>query len=675
MSTIRSVGSIPMHFRFPLPSGTTVKRQSQFLDVVDCETARARFESALDLRPIGTEQVALPDALERVLAEDVTAPVDVPAFDRSNFDGFAVRAEDVVGADEESPRLLTLLEETATAGAVPRREVRPGMAMPIATGGVVPRGADAVVMVEDTTIRDGQLAVGRPVPAGFGLTFAGTDIAQGERVLFQGTQLSSRETAVLAALGLDSVPVVRRPRIAVVSTGDEIVAPGNPLQIGQVFDSNQRVIADALREAGAEPVGLGIAPDDAPALRALIERGLQQCDGVLLSGGTSKGAGDISYRVVEELGEICAHGVAIKPGKPICLAVADGKPLVVLPGFPTSAIFTFHEFVAPVVRRMAGLAPRPRHTRITARLAVGVRSQMGRREYVLASLVRSRLADSERAWVAYPLGKGSGSVTTFSHADGYLTIDQRCELVSAGEEVSVKLLASELKLADLCVIGSHCIGMDWLLSQLNRAGFVVRSLAVGSTAGLEAVRTGRADVAGIHLLDPETGRYNTPFLSDELEVIGGYERRQGIIFRPEDSRLANLSLAEIREVVRGDAALRMVNRNAGSGTRVLIDLLLGDVRPPGYAQQPRTHHAVAASVTQGRADWGVAVEWVARRRGLGFCPLREERYELIARRDSTDRVALNRLRELLAADETRQALERYGLRMLDRSMGRPNEAQ
>ncbi len=641
--------------------GTSVKQQHQFLDVVDCETARERFEAAVAAERLESERVPLAQAWGRVLAEDIVAGVDVPGFDRSDFDGFAVCADDLTGADEESPRYLHLLPETAAAGRVPQGEVQSGWAMPIATGGIVPRGADAVVMVEDTEVSGDRLAVRRAVPPGFGITFAGTDISQGERVLLEGTILTSRETAVLAAVGLATVPVVRRPRIGLLSTGDEIVAPGSERPVGAVFDSNQRVLADALRESGAEPVELGIVPDQREALRTAVAKGLKTCDGLLLSGGTSKGAGDISYEVVRELGEICAHGVAIKPGKPICLASTRGKPLVVLPGFPTSAIFTFHEFVAPVIRRMAGRTD-PKWGQVEAELAVPVRSQMGRREYLLVSLVKARKADRHEL-VAFPLGKGSGSVTTFSHADGFVAVDRHCELVDAGESVTVRLLSSELPLADLVVVGSHCVGLDWILSQLHRRGVTVRFLAVGSWGGLEALKQGRCDVAGMHLFDPKTETYNRPFLTDELVVLGGYQRCQGIVFRQDDPRLAGADASEICRRVREDASLRMVNRNASSGTRVLIDRLLEGRRPAGYGLQPRTHHAVAAAVAQGRADWGVAIEWVARERGLGFCPLQEETYELVGHVETVERPSVVALRSWLAEEETARELGRFGFRL------------
>ena len=333
--------------------------QEQFLDVIDRDEAEARFRAALDLRPLGAEQVAVADALGRVLAEDVTARVDVPSFDRSNVDGFAVRAADTFGASELSPRDVRLRADSIDAGIAPSFELQPGEAAMIATGGMVPRGADAIVMVEHAEACDGRVLVRRAVSPGAGISFAGTDIATGETVLRGGAVLTSRETGVLAALGEAGVRVWRRPRVAIISTGNEIIAPGEPMRPAHVYDSNSQILADAVRELGGLPRFQGIVRDDVDALRTMLRSALVDADLVLLSGGTSKGQGDLCYRVVAELTDpgIVAHGVALKPGKPLCLAVTGGKPVVILPGFPTSAIFTFHEFVAPIIRLLGGRSP------------------------------------------------------------------------------------------------------------------------------------------------------------------------------------------------------------------------------------------------------------------------------------------------------------------------------
>jgi len=569
-----------------------------------------------------------------------------------------VRAADTFGAQEEQPRRLRLLDEMIPTGRVPQGQVGPAEAMTIATGGMLPRGADAVGMVEHTDCQGHELLVTRAVTPGFGVTFAGTDIAAGETVLRSGEVLTSRETGVLAAIGKSSVNVWRRPVVAIISTGDELLPPNAPMRPGFVYDSNARILADAVRELGGEPLVLGIVGDRLDALRSKMQEAIEQADVVLLSGGTSKGEGDLSYRAVSELKSpgIVAHGVALKPGKPICLAATCGKPVVILPGFPTSAIFTFHEFVAPVILALGGRPTEPPATR-SARLAVRVNSEIGRTEYLLVGLV-----EGEEGLVAWPMGKGSGSVTTFSRADGFVTIPRHTEIVEAGTTVDVQLLGAKVRPPELVVIGSHCVGLDYLLSLLQQRGIRSRFLAVGSTAGLEAAKRNECDLAGIHLMDPETGQYNRPFLTDRLELIEGYGRLQGVVFRPGDERFEGLQAEEAIRRVKDLPDCLMVNRNRGSGTRVLIDRLLGGAQPPGYAVQARSHHAVAAAVAQQRADWGVAIEWVARHAGLGFLPLAEERYDFVVPKARWNRPAVAAFRRLLADPEVRNHLRELGFR-------------
>jgi len=632
-------------------------RQTQFLTVITRDEATARFHEHLRLVPLGREIVPLSAALDRILAEDVRADIDVPAFDRSNVDGFAVQAAETFGAMEEAPRNLVLNDEVLAPGIAPRETVTAGRASMIATGGMLPRGADAVVMVEHTEAdRAGrQLDIMRASVPGDNISYAGTDIAKGETTLRAGQILTSREIGVLAAIGLAQVSVFRQPQVAILSTGDEIVAPGQPLRPGAVYDSNAAIIGAAVEELGGQAVQLGIVPDNDPALAAAVDKALRY-DVVVLSGGTSKGAGDLSYRVVSRLRDpgIVAHGVALKPGKPICLAVTSGKPVVILPGFPTSAVFTFHEFVAPVLRAYAGLPPQRRQT-ITATLPMRVNSEKGRTEYLLVGLVHT--ADG---LAAYPMGKGSGSVTAFSQADGFITIDQHTEIVDAGAEVSVQLLGSKLEPADLVIIGSHCVGLDLLVGNLLRRGVSAKTLFVGSMGGLSASRRGECDIAGIHLMDPETGEYNRHLLTESLTLVRGYGRMQGIVYRPGDRRFEGKRAEQAVAAALGDADCVMVNRNTGSGTRIIVDKLLGDRRPPGYGVQTKSHNAVAAAVQQARADWGVAIKTIADQYGLGFIALQPERYDFVIPKSRLARPAVRMFCELLDNATVRQQLSELG---------------
>jgi molybdopterin molybdotransferase/putative molybdopterin biosynthesis protein len=647
------------------PDARTAARQTQFLNVISRDEATQRFHEHLRLEPLGTEQVSLADAHGRVLSADVVSGVDVPAFDRSNVDGFAVHSADTLGAMEESPRTVRLNDEVLSPGVEPRSAVAAGTATPIATGGMLPRGADAVVMVEHTELLEDddppRVEISRAAAQGQFITFAGSDVAKGQTVLWAAQLITSREIGLLAAIGRDRVDVYRRPRVAVISTGDEIVPPGNPLPVGSVYDSNAHILASAVRELGGEPVMCGTVPDSEEQLQAVVDDALN-CDMVVLSGGTSKGAGDLSYRVVSRFNDpgIVAHGVALKPGKPICLAVTQGKPVVILPGFPTSAVFTFHEFVAPVIRAYAGRGQVHRET-VNARLPHRVNSDRGRTEYLLVGLLRGT-----EGLTAYPMGKGSGSVTTFSLADGFLTIDQQTEIVEADTPVTVTLLDPDLVPADLVVVGSHCVGLDLLLGLLRREGLTARVMHVGSTAGLKAAQRGDCDVAGIHLLDPQTDEYNRPFLTADLELIPGYRRTQCFVFRAGDARFTGKTAGDALAAALADTTCTMVNRNAGSGTRILLDQLLDglgcrpDQRPAGYGVQPNSHNAVAAAVQQGRADWGLTIETVARDYGLEAIPVRDEHYDFVMPKSRIDRTAVQRFIAVLESAEARQRLDAAG---------------
>lgn len=328
-------------------------------------------------------------------------------------------------------------------------------------------------------------------------------------------------------------------------------------------------------------------------------------------------------------------------------------PIIVLPGFPTSAIFTFHEFVAPLLRRLSGLGKETVRS-VDAVAPMRINSVSGRTQYSLVDLVEGPIG-----LAAYPLGAGSGSVTAFGRADGFIRIPANTEYVAEGSRLTVKLIDPEIRPADLIAIGSHCIGFEHVLNLIASEGFRVKSIPVGSTAGMSALARGEGDVAGVHLLDEPTGEYNQAFLPEGVRLLRGYGRRQGIAFRTDDDSFNATPPDELTAVLRGSHQ-RMINRNPGSGTRILIDGLLDGAQPDGYLHQARTHHGVAAAIEQGRADWGMTLDTIAKTAGLGFFFVAEERYDIAVREDRWDRPAVEALRRLLDSPAVRHDLAALG---------------
>jgi putative molybdopterin biosynthesis protein len=636
-------------------------RQEQFLEVVSAEEAHSRFAKHLDLSPLPEETVSLNDALGRTLSRNISAPLDVPPFDRSGVDGFAVRSADTTGATDAAPKRLTLNAEVIVCGHAPQIEVTPGTASTIATGGVLPRGADAVVMIEHTELSETQTApailVRRAAAPGQFIAYAGSDIARGETLLRRGAHIGSREIGMLAACGIAQVAVVRKPKVAILSTGDEIVPPGTTLKPAQVYDSNGAILAAAVAEAGGEAVPFGAFADDADDLEQAMRRALRDCDIAVLSGGTSKGAGDLSHRVVSKLGApgILVHGVALKPGKPLCLAVVQDKPLIVLPGFPTSAIFTFQTFVAPVIRARAGLAPDAART-TRAKAPLRIPSELGREEFVMVSLV-----EGEDGAVAFPTAKNSGSVTAFSQADGFLRIEALANFLDAGAETEVTLIGGTARAPDLVLMGSHDVALDAVVGALAELGFTARTIAVGSMGGVAAAQRGQCDLAPVHLVDPATGIYNRHLLTPGLSLVPGWRRMQGFLFRKGDARFEKQTAEGAIKAALADPSCLMVNRNAGAGTRILIDQMLANARPPGYANQPKSHNAVAAAIAQERADWGIAIEPVARMYGLGFHPVAPEHYDFLLVESRRERPAVKAFLDALRDPATKEQIRALGM--------------
>ena len=407
-----------------------------FRKLLSFDEAKKLLEQSVYAKPVGVEQVSISEAHERVLAQDIVAPMNIPPFSRSTVDGYAVEAADTFSASEDKPVTLKFCGHVAI-GESPNLVVETGLAAEIVTGAPLPDGADSVVMVEYTSQQGDKVFVHRPVSRDENIMAAGSDIRKGETVLKAGRFLGSREIGVLAAIGLSEVSVYRRPKVAVLSTGVEVVAPGEPLPAGKIYDINAHTLSAAVQEAGGEPVNLGIIPDKKDLLTKALEQALGSADAVITSGGVSVGPKDFTPQVVDSLGKpgVIISGVAVKPGKPLTIAVVDGKPVFSLPGNPTSALFMFYVFVRPILVKLAG-RPEEELPKLKAVAAQKMFPARGRRTFVMVNLTY----DKTGRLIVSPVPTGlSGAITTLARADGFVEISEKQQFVDAGVEIDVYL--------------------------------------------------------------------------------------------------------------------------------------------------------------------------------------------------------------------------------------------
>jgi putative molybdopterin biosynthesis protein len=527
-------------------------------------------------------------------------------------------------------------------------------------------GADCVAQVEYTQQKGDEVLIYRSHSPGDNVMAAGSDIRVGEIILRKGQRITSREMGVLAAIGLNNVKIFRAPRIALLSTGNELVEPGKRLEIGKIYDINASSLYAAVVENGGEPVHIGIARDNEEEIRTSLKKALDIADIVIASGSTSAGIGDILYNVVNNLGKpgVIVHGLKVKPGKPAILAVVDDKPIFGLPGYPASALMIFHLIVKPLIRRMAGLKTDV-EWREHAKVAFKYMKTRGGMEFLPVVLI-SR--EGER--IAYPILKGSGAVTSLALADGFIEIPEDTEYLEEREEVTVNLFSQEIKPADLMIIGSNCVGIDMIIGQVQDLfpDASIKSINAGSIGGVSAINREEADIAGIHILDEATNQYNTPILRklkilDKAVLIRGYHRQQGLIVSHGNPK----GISGFKDLQRED--LTLINRNVGSGTRILLDTKLNEIAkeigcPPtdltkrikGYHVEANTHSAVAAAISLGKADVGLGIKAVAKLYNLNFIPITDECFDFLVLKKSLSKEAVSAFIEALKTDKFRSEI-------------------
>lgn len=624
----------------------------QYLTNVPLERARREFRDALRCAGFGPEAETIPvqDACGRITAEPVYARICAPHYPASAMDGIALEARATFGATETTP--VTLGAEAFTA---------------VDTGDPVPEGCDAVVMAEDVVGQeDGSVRLHAAAVPWQHIRQIGEDICAGEMILASHVEISPSAMGAMLAAGVLEAAVLRRPVVGIIPTGDEVVPPTASPEPGDVVEFNSAIFSAMLVQWGAEPRIFPIVPDERAAIRAAVEEALSQCDVVLLNAGSSAGREDYSAAVLGEVGEVLFHGIAMKPGKPAILGHRGGKPLLGVPGYPVSGILVLTELLRPLLEDWYQAGTR-RDVHREAVLSRPVVSGLKYQEFV-----RVRLGRAAGKLIASPLGRGSGVVSSFMKADGILEVPQGVEGYEAGSRVQVRLLRTEEDLAHtLLAIGSHDPLLDEAADLLHLADPALRmsSTHVGSMGGIMAVRRGETHVAGVHLLDERDGSYNTSFIrkyfpSGGVRLVECVGRTQGLMLAAGNP----LGVRGLTDLAR--PGLRYVNRQRGSGTRILMDHLcrkagMDTAAIYGYDREEFTHTSVAAQIASGSADAGMGIYSAARLYGLDFLPVCTEQYDLLIPDGAFETPMVQRLLEVLRGGAFRLRLEKLGGYRLD----------
>lgn len=598
----------------------------------------------------GRETVPVRESSGRITSQAVYAVISAPHYPASAMDGIALRARDTFGAGETTPVILD-----------------PDQFIVVDTGDPVPEECDAVVMIEDVIWQDdGSAKLFSSAAPWQHIRQIGEDVCAGEMIVPSFTEITPAAIGAMMAGGVLEVSVIRKPVIGIIPTGDEIVPPTDDPKPGDIIEFNASIFSGMLQYWSAVPVTYPIVKDRKEDIRSAVETALSECDIVLLNAGSSAGREDYSAEVIGEIGEVFCHGIAIKPGKPTILGVSGSKPVLGVPGYPVSGIIVLEEFCKPLVDLWYHSTPEHAETAL-ATLSKSIVSGLKYEEFV-----RVRLGEVGGKLMASPLSRGSGVVTSFMKADGILKVPQGVEGYQAGSTVEVKLFRPAETLKNtLVAIGSHDPLLDEVMDMLRISdpSLYMSSSHVGSMGGIMAVRRGETHVAGIHLLNEDDGTYNTAFIRKYLpaggvRLVECVNRTQGLMLRKGNPK----GITSVADLTR--EGVRYVNRQKGSGTRILIDYLCrsGGIDTSdiyGYDREEFTHTSVAVQIASDTADAGMGIYSAARIYDLDFVPVCMEQYDLLIPDYAWDTPAVQKLLEILASDDFRSRLEALGGYELD----------
>jgi putative molybdopterin biosynthesis protein len=632
-------------------------RRGIYLDNTPLKDAlREWFDNAIakNILPLEGETVKAGDSLGRVTAEAVFAKISAPFYHSSAMDGYAVRFVDTFGSTESLPKRLRVGDE----------------AIYVDTGNPIPDGFNAVIMIEDVNIvkkeDKGQGAEGnvyeyieiiQSATPWQHVRVIGEDVVSSELILPENHEIRPIDIGAVISGGHVDIRVRRKPRVAIIPTGSELVDPGSELKKGNIIEYNSIILSSLVRQWGAEAVRFKPVPDDLDHIKQSILDGCDKSDVIIVNAGSSAGSEDFTAQAIAELGKIILHGVNIKPGKPVILGWVDTKPVIGIPGYPVSTYITFNLFAKKLIYHLQGLdVPEP--DIIRARLSRQIASSLGQEEFLRVKV--GKVGDNV---IASPVSRGAGVLMSLVRADGFVRIPAMSEGLAAGADVEVELIRERKEISNTVVcIGSHDISLDLLANVFKKRhpNYSLSSAHIGSMGGLIALKRGEAHLVGTHLLDEETGEYNVPFIKRLLPdmkvlVMNMVYRRQGfMVVRGNPKNIQNFRDLTKDEVV-------FINRQRGSGTRLLTDKYLSDngISPEdvkGYDREEYTHMGVASAVLTGIADAGIGILAAASALGLDFIPVADERYDIVVAKDNVDSGAVSALLDIITDDEEFKSL-------------------
>jgi putative molybdopterin biosynthesis protein len=626
--------------------------RKRYLKKTPLKDARELFLARVDPGTLASEELGIDDALDRITAEPVFAKISSPHYHAAAMDGICIRAEDSFGATEFAPKRLRPISGADFAGAFQY----------VDTGNAIPLWANAVVMIEKVhQLEDGKIEIFDSVGPWNHVRLVGEDVVATELLLPRAHRLRPYDLGALLAAGHTKVKVKEKPRVAILPTGNELIEPGDEPLPGAVIEFNSSVLGAFVREWGGAPVKTPRVGDDPAQLGAALREALRENHAAAVIAGSSAGEHDFTAEVIAKEGYLLAHGIDVMPGKPAVLGVVDGKPVIGIPGYPVSAIVIAREILRPVVEKLLGACGGAPPT-VAAVVPKKIPSHLGLEEFV-----RVHLGRVEEKLIAAPLGRGAGVITTMVHADGLMRIPTFVEGINAGEEMEVELLRPLTDIENtILAVGSHDVAIGILEDRLKllHPECKIAATNVGSLGGLFALRRRETHVAGCHLLDPDTGAYNVPDIKrmiPETPVVLVHlaRREQGLIVKKGNPK----KIAGLQALARPD--VMFVNRQPGSGTRVLLDyelkrLQINSAAIHGYEREEFTHMAVGVAVASGLADAGLGVRSAANALGLDFIRVGEEQYDLVFLRSFFDSEKGQRLLETIRSAGLKQAVNDLG---------------